>query len=67
MDNSSCLLVVNECKNCWESDKNKFWCKICQGGFCSEKCHKEYEESFYSTEYSSPHQWYNKQSGDSVE
>lgn len=53
-------LLVNECGQCWESDMNKFWCKICQMGFCSEKCHDEREESWMQTDYLSPHQWYNQ-------
>jgi len=53
------LILENECCNCWEFNQNKFWCKICRAGFCSEKCHKEYEERFYQSEYLSPHQTYN--------
>ena len=48
-----------ECYACWE-ENIKFWCKICQKSFCSENCHRSYEESFYQTEYLSPHQTYNR-------
>ena len=51
-------MVINECGNCWESDMNKFWCKFCSMGFCSEECHKKYIERFYETEYLDPHSYY---------
>ena len=44
-----------ECYYCAEN--NAIFCKVCQESFC-KNCHIEHEQSFFDTEYLSPHQTY---------